>query len=112
MRQPTKRNANDGYQFTHIGGNVNNFLMAQTAYAQSMETIAEVDTVIDSAIHHTILTQLGMKAGTCTFGEVGVKSILKEMKQFHDREVVKPLKSSEVVNKIKRKALGYLMFLK
>ena len=34
------------------------------------------------------------------------------MKQFHDREVVRPLKPSEITFDIKKKALGYLMFLK
>ena len=47
-----------------------------------------------------------------TFGEAGVRSIYKEMKQFHYREVVKPLKPSQVTKEIKAKALAYLMFLK
>ena len=61
-----KQNADDSYQFTNMGEYMNNFLMAQTAYVQSMEAIAEVDTVINSAIHHILLTQLGMKTGILT----------------------------------------------
>ena len=34
------------------------------------------------------------------------------MKQFHDREVVKPLPPSEITSTVKETALGYLMFLK
>ena len=34
------------------------------------------------------------------------------MKQFHDREVVRPLKPSQITKEIKNKALAYLMFLK
>ena len=53
-----------------------------------------------------------MKAGIKTFEQAGVDSIYKEMKQFHDREVVKPLRPCDVTYDIKRRALGYLMFLK
>ena len=76
-----------------------------------MQTIAQVDEAIDSAVNYIILTQLGMKAGIKTFGHAGVESIYKEMKQFHDREVVKPLRPCDVTYDIKRRALGYLVFL-
>ena len=55
---------------------------------------------------------MGMKAGIRTYGEEGVKSILKEMKEFHDREVVNPLRLYEITPEIRKKALGYPMFLK
>ena len=45
-------------------------------------------------------------------GEKGVEAIIKEMKQFHDREVVRPLRREEITNDVKSRALGYLMFLK
>ena len=64
------------------------------------------------AVEHLILTQMGMNAGIKAFGQPGVGAIVKEMKQFHDREVVKPLHPSEVTTDIKRRALGYIMFLK
>ena len=53
-----------------------------------------------------------MKAGIKTWGQEGVAVIIKEMKQFHDREVVKPLLPSEITPTVKATALGYLMFLK
>ena len=110
-RAPTRYLA-EGHHLTSIGEDMDNYLMAQTSYVESMQTITEVDGVIDHAIHHIVLTQLGMKAGIRAFGEAGVRSILKEMKQFHDREVVRPLLPSEVTPDIKRRALGYLVFLK
>ena len=90
-RQPRKCNATDGYQFTNIGEDMDKFLMEQTAYVVAMQTVAQVDTAVVCAINHIILTQLGMKKGIKTFGEAGVRSMYKGMKQFHDRELVKPL---------------------
>ena len=84
--------------------------MAQTTYIASMETVARVDKAVSSAINHIVLTQLGMKKGVKVFGEAGVRSIYKEMKQFHDREVVKPIKPEDITPEVKHKALVYLMF--
>ena len=53
-----------------------------------------------------------MKAGIKIFGQAGVESIYKEMRQFHDREVVKLLRPCDVTYDIKRRALGYLIFLR
>ena len=53
-----------------------------------------------------------MKKGIKIFGEAEVRSIYKEMKHCHDREVVRPLKLCDVTYEIKRKALAYRMFLK
>ena len=52
-----------------------------------------------------------MKKGINIFGEAGVRSIYKEMKQFYDREVVTPTKLNDVNAEVKRRALAYLMFL-
>ena len=112
QRLPKKRDPLDGYGLTNIGEDMDNFLMAQTAYISSMQTIAQVDEAVVCAINHVVLTQMGMKKGIKVFGEAGVRSIFKEMKQFHDREVVRPLKPSQITNEVKRKALAYLMFLK
>ena len=38
--------------------------------------------------------------------------ITKEMPQFHDRNVVKPLRPEDITSDTKQKSLGYLMFLK
>ena len=41
-----------------------------------------------------------MKKGVKIWGENGVMSIYKEMKQFHDRNVVNPLLPSEITDTI------------
>ena len=53
-----------------------------------------------------------MKAGIKTWGQEGVGAIIKEMKQFHNREEVKPLLPSEITPTVKVTALEYLIFLK
>lgn len=88
------------------------YLCAQTTYINSMNTFNQVNDAAQHAAEHLILTQLGMKAGIKAYGEDGIKAILKEMKQFHDREVVRPLKPTDITPDVKKRALGYLMFLK
>ena len=88
------------------------FLMGKTTYVTSVETATSMDKATESIINHAIMTQLGMKKGIKEFREAGVRSILKEMKHFHDREVVRPIKTRDVTMKVKYKALTYLMFLK
>ena len=46
------------------------------------------------------------------WGNKGVEAIINEMKQFHDRNAVKPLRSHDIKYDIKKKSLGCLMFLK
>ena len=58
-----------------MGGNADDFLCAQMAYIQSMETNAQVDTATESAVNYIILTQLGMKAGINKFGKTGAEAI-------------------------------------
>ena len=53
-----------------------------------------------------------MKKGVRMFGDEGIATIYREMIQFNDRNVVRPLKKIEITPEIKSKALGYLMFLK
>ena len=55
---------------------------------------------------------IGHKKVDENFDEEGVRSIFKEMKQFYDREVVKPLKPRDITHNVKYRALVYLMFLK
>ena len=50
--------------------------------------------------------------GVIVFKEDGVKAVLKELKQFHDREVIIPKLPSELPPDIRAQALPYLMFLK
>ena len=88
------------------------WLNAVDTYLESIDTINDVNNCIQSMVNQLCLTQMGMKAGLKQFGQAGVESIISEMKQFHDRDVVQPLKPEEVTSAIKSKALGYLMFLK
>ena len=43
-------------------------------------------------------------------GQQGVDTIIKEMTQFHDHEVVKIILPSEIIPKTISTALGYLIF--
>ena len=91
---------------------VQGFLCAQTTYINSLNTCAEVNAAAQNAVEHLILTQVGMKKGVKMWGESSVEAILREMKQFHDRKVVRPLKPSEIIDNIRERALRYLMSLK
>ena len=53
-----------------------------------------------------------MNKGVKIFGKTGVNTIFREMNQFNDRNVVKPLKKYQITQEVRNKALGYLMFLK
>ena len=75
-----------------------------------MNTFTEVNAATQRTIKHLILTQVGMKKGIKLWGEEGVAANIKEMKQFHDKGVVEPLKPSDISDDIRKKALGYLMF--
>ena len=59
-----------------------------------------------------VLTQLGMKTRIKAFGQQGLDAVMKEMKQFHDRKVVRPIHPNNITDDIWAQALGYLMFLK
>ena len=58
------------------------------------------------AVEHFILTQVEMKKQIKMWGEEGIAATIKEMTQFHDRNVDKPLQPSEIIDDIKEKALG------
>lgn len=84
----------------------------QTAYINSLITYSEVNTAIELAVEHLVLTQVCMKVGVCIWGQQRVEAIVKEMRQFHDQEVVNCLLHSRITLEIKPKTLGYLIFLK
>ena len=108
----------ENYSFTTTkdnaikGSTVTGYLCAQTAYINSLKTYSEVSRAPTHAIEHLVLTQVGMQQGIKLWGERGVKAILKEMKQFHERNVVRPLRKEEISDEVRKRALGYLMFLK
>ena len=81
------------------------FLHAQTEYVNSLHTYSKVNTAIQHACEHLVLTQLGMKAGIKLWGQPSVEAIIKEMKQFNDRKVVRPLIPSEITTQVKAKSL-------
>ena len=86
-------------------------LHAHTVYINSLSTFNEVNSAIQYTAEHFALTQLRMKEGIKTWGQEGVNAIIKEMKQFYGREIVKPLLPSEITPTVKATALGYLIFL-
>ena len=61
---------------------------------------------------HTVLTQYTLKKGLQVFGPPGVEAVYKELQQLHERKVGKPRDASTLSPMQKKKALGYLMFLK
>ena len=69
------------------------YLHTQTVYISSMTTYSEVNSATQHAIDHLVLTQVGMKDGVKIWGSTGAETILKKMRQFRDRNVVKQLQS-------------------
>jgi hypothetical protein len=61
---------------------------------------------------YAALAQFNMKRGKAMFGEAATEAVLKEMQQLHDRQTIQPRHASELSLTEKRRALGYLMFLK
>lgn len=92
--------------------NVQEFLCAQTTCINLLVTYNEVNLVTQHTVERIIFTQVGTKKGIRLWGERDVAAIMKEMKQFYDRNVAKPLKPEDITPDIRQKALGYLMFLK
>ena len=96
-----------------VARSVVGYVNAITSYINYLNCYNEVNKkIIQYAIEHLILTQVGMNRGVKMFGKNGVNAIFKEMKQFNDREVVKPLKKYQITKEVRDKAIGYLMFLK
>ena len=56
--------------------------------------------------------QMSLKAGLRTFGNDGMKAVEKEMRQLHDRDVMKPVYKKSLTHEQRKEALAYLMFLK
>ena len=56
--------------------------------------------------------QISLKAGLRTFGDDGTKAVKKEMRQLHDRDVMKPVHKCCLTPEQRKEALAYLMFLK
>jgi hypothetical protein len=56
--------------------------------------------------------QMSMKKGLKMFGDAGVEAVRSEMRQLHERNVMKPAHARELTPDERREALAYLMFLK
>ena len=114
-----RRHIEDGYHLTNVTNDIsdtttatNKYLNAMVVYMESHSTFAQLINLLQFAADHLLLTQLGMKAGIKAFGQKGVNAVVKEMQQFHDREVVTPLEPHDITPEVRKRALGYLMFLK
>ena len=57
------------------------------------------------------MTQMSMKQGLRQFGQEGSAAVKAKMTQLHDRQVMKPVKSKELMAAQHWEALAYLMFL-
>ena len=118
-RRPPQRDPSEGYSLNNVGSMQKDVKCSQTehehAFAQYVESrLAYVDATnnMQFAADHLLFTQLCMNAGIKAFGQKGVDAVVKEMKQFHDREVVKPILPNDVTADICKRALGSYMFLK
>jgi hypothetical protein len=56
--------------------------------------------------------QMSMRQGIKCFGEAGVQAVKKELKQVHDRSVMKACHKHNLTPEQRQEALAYLMFLK
>lgn len=63
------------------------------------------------AIMHTILTQYNVRQGLKIFCEQGAAAVVAEMRQLHEMWVMDPVNESTMTKELKKRALGYLMFL-
>ena len=56
--------------------------------------------------------QMSVKKGLKTFGEAGANAVVEEMQQLEYRDVLEPVKTSELSHSQRKRALRYLMYLK
>jgi hypothetical protein len=56
--------------------------------------------------------QMSMNKGLKLFGNAGIEAVRSEMVQLHNRKVMKPVHSRELIPEERQEALAYLMFLK
>ena len=102
----------NGYGLINDGSKtVRGYLNAISAYFDSLQRYSDVNDAIRLACEHLLL-QVGMKKGVKMSGKRGVRFIYKEVNKFNGKKVVRPMKRSEITNTVRKKAIGYLMFLK
>jgi len=67
---------------------------------------------LHATLEHTEMMQYNIKKGIKMFGDAGIKAVLTELQQLHNRKVLEPKSPSEMSSGDKHAALQYLMFLK
>ena len=75
------------------------------AYVDSVKKFIAYTAAPYEDLEHIMMTQLGTKAGVKAFGQKGVNAVFKEIKQFYDRKVVKPIHPDKIAPKVRRYAL-------
>ena len=63
-------------------------------------------------LEHVALTQYNLRRGLKAFGQAAVDAVVSELKQLHDRRTMHPIHAGALSLADKRRALGYLMFVK
>ena len=63
-------------------------------------------------LEHVALTQYNLRRGLKAFGQAAVDAVVSELKQLHDRRTMHPIHACALSLADKRRALGYLMFVK
>ena len=63
-------------------------------------------------LEHVALTQYNLRRGLKAFGQAAVDAVVTELKQLHDRRTMHPIHACALSLADKRRALGYLMFVK
>jgi hypothetical protein len=67
---------------------------------------------VNEPMAQTTLTQYSVNKGLKVFGAPGADAVIKELRQLHDRDVIKPKEARELSWEERLKALQYIMFLK
>ena len=62
----------------------------QTAFANSLDTLSNVKTIIEHTISHLVRTQVGSKVCNKLWGQQCMEVIMKKMEQFYNHNVVRP----------------------
>jgi hypothetical protein len=65
----------------------------------------------EAVLEETIMTQYSMKKGMKLYGDPGMEAVLSELRQIHQREVMKAVPADSLDREAKKKALQYLMCL-
>lgn len=89
------------------------FIMMQYAEKSAMDKVrgGYKDAVKHLMVEH-LMAQYSLKAGLKKFGEAGEKAVTKELCQFHDMRVFKPVDPASLSGEDKKAALASLLFPK